>query len=253
MAHQFNTSRLGKMGVFRNHIVLGVAATALLISGCSSTSGSKSTASGATAVNMVDTFPQIDPGAITVASIRDTIKIGDRINMRVINEESLSGIYVVDRSGNIAFPFVGTMNVSGMNTQALREQLTEMFARDYLQDPTVVIDLEARTLGKVIVDGAVDRPGVFEISDIITLSEAIALSGGLGPDAKGDNVFIVRNVNGTRMVQSVDIDQVRRAEVADPQLIPNDMVFVDESKGRAAFREFLRAVPLLNTAAILSR
>jgi len=112
----------------------------------------------------------------------------------------------------------------------------------------------AQDLGRVVVDGAVNTPGVFEINDIITLSEAIALAQGLDDQTtNGSRVYIVRNIEGTRRVKEVDMRQVRQLGAADPQIIPSDVIFVEDSVGRIAFREFLRTVPLLNTAIIYGR
>jgi len=117
----------------------------------------------------------------------------------------------------------------------------------------VNVKLEAQDLGRVVVDGAVNKPGVFEIDDIINLSEAIALAAGLdNEDTNGSSIFIVRSINGERKVREVNLREIRKLGAADPQIIPNDVIFVQDSTGRILFREFLRTVPLLNTAVIYS-
>ena len=150
------------------------------------------------------------------------------------------------------FPLIGTVKVSGLSTLDLQEALTQRYGENYLQNPGISVNLEGQTLGKVIVDGAVEQPGVFEINNLIRLSESIALAQGLTEDANRKEVYIIRNIGGERKVKIVNIDDVRKFGVDEPTLIPNDIVFVQDSTGRILFREFLRTIPLINTAAILT-
>jgi len=182
---------------------------------------------------------------------KDIFKSGDIADVQVYNVEALTNTYVVDRGGDINFPLIGSLKVAGLTTTQLQQTLTQRYGADYLRAPSINVKLEAQDLGRVVVDGAVNTPGVFEINDIITLSEAIALAQGLDDQTtNGSRVYIVRNIEGTRRVKEVDMRQVRQLGAADPQIIPSDVIFVEDSVGRIAFREFLRTVPLLNTAII---
>jgi len=179
----------------KSHFV-GVLLASFLASSCASGPTILEKKRADDIVNLVEEFPETDISTLTAKSIRDSIKIGDSINVRVFGQDDLSGKFVVDRSGAISFPLIGAIQVVSLNTMELRETLTAKYAESYLQNPNVSVDLEARSLGKVIVDGAVSTPGVYEIADVISLSEAIALSGGLTQDAKGDAIFIVRTIDG---------------------------------------------------------
>lgn len=202
---------------------------------------------------IVETFPEVDINTIARSMTRDVFKIGDNAEIEVYDVESLSSTYVVDRAGNITFPLIGTIKVAGLNTTELQQRLTQRYGQDYLRNPSINVKIETQALGRVVVDGAVNKPVVFEVDEIISLSEAIAQAEGLDQNSTtGKSVFIVRNINGERKVREVNLQDVRRFGAEDPRIIPNDVIFVQDSAGRVAFREFLKTVPLLNTAVIFA-
>ncbi|WP_170144947.1 polysaccharide biosynthesis/export family protein [Litorimonas taeanensis] len=200
----------------------------------------------------VTEFPEVSLDQVIAQSRNDTFKVGDTAIVSVYNVETLSTDYVVDRAGNIVFPLIGTVKVAGLSTLEVQEALVERYGSQYLRNPSISVKIEARDLGKIVVDGAVEKPGVFELNNVIRLTEAIALAEGVTNDANLKEVFIIRDVNGERLVQSVNFENVRKLGTADPVIIPNDVVYIRDSFSRVAFREFLRTVPLLNTAAILA-
>lgn len=239
-------------------LILPVLALSTAVSGCASLG---STPFGAqdpetkieNASGYVSEFPEVSLNEIAQSVTQDVFKAGDIADVSVYNVEALTQTYVVDRGGQISFPLIGVVQVAGLSTTQLQQTLTQRYAATYLQQPSINVKREAQDLGRVVVDGAVNKPGVFDIDDIITLSEAVALAEGLdAQDTNGSRIFIVRTINNERKVREVDIRDVRKLGSADPQIIPGDIIFVQDSPGRVAFREFLRTVPLLNTAAILA-
>ena len=200
----------------------------------------------------VDEFPEVEARYLLNYAHQDVFKIGDTATISVFNVDSLSGDHIVDRAGEIAFPLIGKIKVAGLNTLELQAQLVQEYGIKYLQNPSISVKLDAQKLGRIVVDGAVDSPGVFDVYKAVSLSEAIALAGGLTIDANKKAVFLVREYGGERKVKSVNIDDIRKLGAPDPKIYPNDIVFVQESGGRIALREILRTIPLINTAFILA-
>ena len=198
----------------------------------------------------VESFPAINVNSIAKKSFKDVFNVGDTAEISVYQVEDLSGEFVVDREGNLNLPLLGTVPTSGLSTLELQEVLTRKYGADYLQNPSIDVKIEAQELGSIIVDGAVERPGVFEIDEVVTLLEALALAQGISEDSNGTKIYIMRNVEGERKVGLVNIREVRNQTREDPQIIPNDVVFVENSASRILFREFLRTLPLINTAVI---
>jgi len=201
----------------------------------------------------VESFSNVNANTIAQNLNKSTFKIGDVADVSVYNVEALSNTYVVDGFGNISFPLIGSVKVEGLSTTQLQQTLTDRYGSKYLREPGINVKLETTDLGRIVVDGSVNSPGVFEIKEIIRLTEAIALAEGLDNiETNGSVVYIARNINGERKVTEVDLRSIRKFAIADPQIIPNDVVFVQDNAGRIVFREFLRTVPLLNTVAIFA-
>jgi len=201
--------------------------------------------------SFVNDFPAFSIDQIAQNASNDVFKIGDVADINVYNVESLTNTYVVDRAGEISFPLIGTVRVAGLSTTKLQETLTQRYGSRYLESPSINVKLETQTLGRIVVDGAVRKPGAFEVNEIIRLSEAIALAEGLNEEnTNGSKVYIVRGVNGQRQVKEVDLRAIRQLGADDPQLIPEDVIFVQDSTGRILFKEFLKTVPLINTAVL---
>lgn len=202
----------------------------------------------------VTEFPETDLNTLALDINDDRFKVGDLAEIDVYNVEDLSRSYIVDRTGNIRFPLIGSVEVAGLSPTDLQDVLTEEYGAKYLESPNINVTLEAKDLGRVIVDGAVNKPGVFDIRNVIRLTEAVALAQGIDSEtSNGAKVYVIRTIEGRRSILESDLREIRNLQANDPQIIPNDVVFVEDSTGRLVFREFLRTVPLLNTALIFAR
>ena len=200
----------------------------------------------------VDSFPDFDINQMVLRNERDILKINDIVDVNFHNIENLSDEYVVNRMGEIVFPLIGALRVDGLSTADLQSTLVRRYEERYLQNPSISIKLSPAPIGTIIVDGAVQTPGSHELTNPIFLTEAIALSEGLTMEANSKEVYIVRNINNQSRILKVDVNAIRQALVEDVKVVPGDNIFIPESFGRIAFREFLRTVPLLNTAVIFT-
>jgi polysaccharide export outer membrane protein len=93
--------------------------------------------------------------------------------------------------------------------------------------------------GIVYVLGAVSRPGGFVLSndraELSTL-KILALAGGMTATAKSDHVVIIRkNDQGQQHEVEVDLKKILKREAEDVQLHPSDVLYVPDSKAKAAF------------------
>ncbi len=98
--------------------------------------------------------------------------------------------------------------------------------------------------GKVYVGGDVKGPGGFPLrGKRVTVSQAIAMAGGLGEKANGSGTKIFRYGQGDeRKVLSVDVDAVQKGETKDVYLEENDIVIVPRSGMKAFLIEFRNTV-----------
>ncbi len=92
----------------------------------------------------------------------------------------------------------------------------------------------------IFVDGYVNHPGSFPLSNPLTLTQAIALAGGMRDEADSRNVYIYRLGNdGRRFAVRVDLDEIRSGKMQDPLLQNNDVVLVPSSGSKVFVHKFL--------------
>jgi polysaccharide export outer membrane protein len=137
--------------------------------------------------------------------------------------------YLVDNAGNIEFPIIGTLNVSGYSLNNLKSILKEKLL-PYFSDPVINI----RLLNfKVTVLGEVGRPGLITVnSQRITILEAIAAAGDLTPFGKRDNILLIREYQGVKTYNRVDITKAEFVNSPLYYLDQNDVLYIEPRKSK---------------------
>ncbi len=111
--------------------------------------------------------------------------------------------------------------------------------------------------GIVYVVGAVNRPGGFPLrSDLeeMTVLKAIALAQDLKSTAiRGKAVIMRKNPQAPKGREElpVDLKQVLAGRTPDPQMQPNDILFVPDSTGKKALRRAAEAAVQITTGIII--
>ena len=126
-------------------------------------------------------------------SANDDYRIGpeDLIDVAVFQVPEMSGTVRVSAGGEISLPLLGVAKVAGLTPGGLELLLQDTLRLTYLNDPHVGVFIREMHSHPVSVFGAVNRPGVFQVSGTKTLLEILSLSEGLSQDA-GDTVLIMR-------------------------------------------------------------
>lgn len=115
--------------------------------------------------------------------------------------------FVVDQSGDLTFPYAGTMHVAGLRTEEVQRRLTAMLAR-YFVKPQVTVRMASYRAHEVYVEGEVRNPGVVAVNDVpMSLYEAISRAGGFADSADQSDLVLVRGgqshrIDLTQMVAS---------------------------------------------------
>src|SRR5690606_7705059 len=138
-------------------------------------------------------------------------------------------MYLVDSEGNIEFPVLGTIKVAGKTKEQLVNELKEKISR-YVINP--IVNLRIMNY-QIAVQGEVNRPNVFKIdSERITLPEALTMAGDLTIYGKRDNILIIREDNGKKITQRVDLTSSDFINSEYYYLKQNDIVYVEPNKVR---------------------
>lgn len=174
----------------------------------------------------------------------------DTIAVNVFGVPELSRELQVDAGGRIAMPLIGTINAGGKTAAELAQDIERQLSGRYVREPNVTVSIVSSVSQVVTVDGQVQEPGLYPVTNQMTLLRAVASARGLTEFADQDDVVILRTVGGQRIAGLYNITAIRRGLYADPSLYPNDLVVVGDSPQRRMFRDIVNAAPLLVTPLI---
>lgn len=127
-----------------------------------------------------------------IDSSRD-YKIGpeDLLEISVFEDEKLNKTVRVSFQGNINLPLLGVLKVKGLSASELEREIRDLLAEKYFQDPNVSVFIKEYRNQRISIMGAVEKPGVYDVSGQKTILDMLALSGGLKEDA-GSLLFLIR-------------------------------------------------------------
>ena len=132
--------------------------------------------------------------------------------------------YLVDQAGEIDFPVIGKLKIEGLSPEELRILLRDRLS-DYLKDPIINIRLRNFT---VTVLGEVRRPGTYPVSgEQITILEALGFAGDLTIRSVRNNVLVIRDFNGTKVYNRIDLTSKNMVMSPVYYLTQNDVVYVE--------------------------
>jgi len=112
---------------------------------------------------------------------------------------------------------------------------TENFDRIVAPGDRVLV----RACGIAYVGGNVLKPGAYSLcgSPNMTLSEVMALAGGVAPNAAPNKTFLVRaQPDGTKVVEQIDVKKVLTSRVADPIVHEDDIIYISPSPLKAILK-----------------
>lgn len=224
--------------------ILFISLAALAMSGCSDREPLVSTAS-LTVVEGEAALPAPERSDLIAGDRISLIGPLDTIRVDVFNVPELSRSMQVDASGRIAMPLVGTIDARGKTAAELSEDIEGALRGRYLRDPVVTVNITSSVSQVVAIDGQVAEPGLYPVTNQMTLLRAVASARGLAEFAREDDVVILRTVQGQRMAALYNIDAIRRGVYEDPAIYANDVVVVGDSPERRMFRDFVSLAPLL--------
>lgn len=169
----------------------------------------------------------------------------DTISVDVFNIPEMSRELQVDGSGRISMPLVGTIDARGKTAAELSTQIASALRNRYVRNPEVTVNIKNSVSQVVTIDGQVVEPGLYPVTNQMTLMRVIASAKGLSEFARDDDVVILRTVNNRHMAGLYNIDAIRRGNYDDPAIYANDVIIVGDSPQRRLFRDFVSVSPLL--------
>ncbi len=149
---------------------------------------------------------------------------GDEIKVVIWGKFDGQWSTTVDRDGNISFPTVGTIGVTGLSFRELKELLHKEYSK-YFRGFNMNISMGVLRNIRIYIVGNAMRPGAYTISSLSTLVNALFESGGPSKTGSMRNIQVKRN--GKTVVQFDMYDFLLNGDKSkDVRLMPEDVVFI---------------------------
>lgn len=192
-------------------------------------------------------IPAATTSLATTPQELDQYRIGPRdvLRVAVFNEPGLSFEQLpVSSGGTIAMPLIGSLTAVGRTQEELAADIDTRLNARYLRNARTAVSVVTAVNYSVTVDGAVMRPGIYDIPGQLMLSQALALAGGEAQYARLDEVIVFRDIDGKRYVARFDMREIRAGRMADLKLRQADKVVVGLNYAQRLFRDVIGTLPV---------
>ena len=142
--------------------------------------------------------------------------------------------YLVDNEGNIDFPVLGTLRVSGLTKRECEQMIHDKLLRfmNEVENPIVTVRMSNY---KISVLGEVSHPGMFTVdNEKINIFEALAKAGDLTIYGQRDKVKLIReNAQGRKEIHKLNLNDTEIINSPYYYLQQNDIIYVEPNKVKA--------------------
>lgn len=225
-------------------LTISALCLALLTTGCASRTPIQSSGR-LTVVEGTSVLPPPNRGDLTAADRPALIGPLDTIDVSVFGIPDLDREMQVDASGRIAMPLAGTIDARGKTAEELASMIAAALKAHYVRNPQVTVNIKSSVSQVVTIDGAVVEPGLYPVTNQMTLMRVVASAKGLTEFARQEDVVILRTVGEKHMAGLYNIAEIRRGAYDDPPVYANDVIVVGDSPQRRLFRDFVSLSPLI--------
>jgi protein involved in polysaccharide export with SLBB domain len=169
------------------------------------------------------TFAPVDNIPVTPDYV---IGPGDGLQIQIWGQVNQQGSYVVDRTGSIALPEVGTVHVAGVQFSQLGDFLKSQLGRIYRNFDLNVNLGQLRSI-QVFVVGQARQPGSYSIGSLSTLLNALFASGGPLPQGSLRDIQVNR---GSETITHFDLYNLllHGDKTKDVRLESGDVIFIPD-------------------------
>jgi polysaccharide export outer membrane protein len=151
---------------------------------------------------------------------------GDEIKILMWGRLDATYSLVVDNEGIISFPKIGPLNVAGLTFGELKELIKQK--AEAITGVNVNVSMGKLRTIQVFVLGEVKSPGVYTVSSLATVANALLSSG--GPTSLGSLRRVELKRQGKLFVAIDLYDFLLRGDTsADTRLMPGDVIFVPQT------------------------
>lgn len=175
----------------------------------------------------------------------------DSLEITVSQVDMLTGTFLTDGRGYIAYPLIGEVYAAGKAPNQVAALIADRLRGQYVVDPQVRVRPSGTLQRSVSVGGQVKQSGAYPIATAHSLIRAINEAGGLDDYAKVDDVLLMRKVGGQSYIGVYNIAAIQRGNYPDPMVFPGDIITVGDSPEKRRLEAILQFIPLLSTSVVL--
>lgn len=200
---------------------LGLAMAMLALSGCGTTQSIRPVEHDAT---------RFAPWSDAAPVYR--LGVGDRLKVDYLLTPELTQDVIVEPDGFISLRAAGRLAAQNLTAGEL-ETAVQVASTKRLRQPIVSLSVTEARAARIIVGGAVQRPGVYPLSARASTLEAVMLAGGFSSESRMDQVVVIRQRPGQpAMLRTVDLRGFVSTGRADTgiALASEDIIFVPRSR-----------------------
>lgn len=170
-----------------------------------------------------------DPEIAAPFNLRTISMIDSGAGQNAVAGQQSNQLYLVDALGTIDFPVLGKLKVGGLTRTQVLTNLQDKIGA-YIKKP--IINLRIMNF-KVSVQGEVTLPGTYNVtSERLTLIEALTMAHDLTIYGLRNNILIIREINGVKSYNRVDITKADFINSPFYYLAQNDVVYVEPNKNK---------------------
>ena len=131
--------------------------------------------------------------------------------------------YLVGDDNSINLPLIGSISTSGLNTSSLSKKIVNKLT-PYIKDPSVNI----RILNfRVSILGEVTKPGTYTfLEERLSIPQAIGQAGDLTINGDRNNVLLIRDLDGVKTSQFIDLTKSNFMKSTNFYLKQNDLLYI---------------------------
>jgi polysaccharide export outer membrane protein len=176
----------------------------------------------------------VTAGGAADSDSRYRLRSGDVLELSFPRVPTFNQTSTVQPDGYVTLRQIGDMKAAGQTVPDLTRAVRAQYAA-ILRDPLVTIELKDFDKPYFIVAGDVEHPGKFDLRGETTVTQAVAIAGGLKASAKDSRAVLFRRsgggsyqataVNVKRMLKDARMDADQHLEAGDMLYIPKGRTF----------------------------
>ena len=176
-----------------------------------------------------DNPPVVYPTVAPFDATQLALGPGDKLQLTIFyGTKEQKATYSLDGSGQMEVQFIGTVKAAGKTTSSVQKEIQERLADGYLVNPVVSLTVVEINSLKCSVFGQVARSGSIKFTPGMTITEAIAQSGGFSPLARKNMVKVTRLIDGKKETYKLPVELIAEGRRPNFPMMPGDEVFVPE-------------------------